>query len=128
MSKSIYDYFHDSENLELIERLKELGVNTLFKGKQIIHSEDFSSKKFVITGTISIMSRNLLEDEIIARGGSVSSSVSKKTDVVIVGDNPGSKFEKAKELGITIWNEDELKFKLWFSYLFLNKFMLDLLW
>ena len=52
------------------------------------------------------MSRNLLEDEIIARGGSVSSSVSKKTDVVIVGDNPGSKFEKAKELGITIWNED----------------------
>ena len=101
-----------SENLELIERLKELGVNTLFKGKQIIHSEDFSSKKFVITGTISIMSRNLLEDEIIARGASVSSSVSKKTDVVIVGDNPGSKFEKAKELGITIWNEDELKFKL----------------
>lgn len=112
MSKSIYDYFHDSDNLELIESLKELGVNTLFKGKQIIHSEDFSSKKFVITGTISIMSRNLLEDEIIARGGSVSSSVSKKTDVVIVGDNPGSKFEKAKELGITIWNEDELKFKL----------------
>lgn len=112
MAKSIYDYFHEDHNLQLISRLKKHGLHMGYIGKQIVHNENFSNKKFVITGTISIMPREKLKEEIIVRGGISVESVSKKTDVVIVGENPGSKYDKAKELGITIWNEEQLQEKL----------------
>lgn len=108
MARSIIKFFQDPENKELINKLKEIGVNTNYTGKEIIKDINFLDKKFVITGTISVMPREKIKEEIIIRGGTVSESVSKKTDVVIVGENPGSKYEKAKSLGIKIWNEEEL--------------------
>ena len=102
-------YFENEENLKLIDELKMRNVNMEYHGKQVVKDESFSDKKFVITGTISIMTRDKLKEEITTRGGLVIDSVSKKIDVVIVGDSPGSKYDKAKTLGITIWNEETLK-------------------
>lgn len=73
---------------------------------------NFSDKKFVMTGTISFITRDALKELITSLGGKFSDSVSKNTDVVIVGDNPGSKYDKALKLGVEIWNEEELKEKL----------------
>ena len=128
LANNIYNYFHEDKNIELINNLKELGINMEYKGEKIINNDLISNKKFVITGTISFMTRDeikaLLEkydgttvdysrDEaksiIENLGGNCSGSVSKKTDVVIVGDSPGSKYEKALKLGIEIWDEDKLK-------------------
>lgn len=109
MAKSIREYFTNIDNLNLINRLKELGINMNYLGKSIIHDDNFSNKKFVITGTISFSSRDKIKESILLKGGKVIESVSSKTDVVIVGDSPGSKYDKALELGITIWNEDKLK-------------------
>lgn len=112
MTKSIVEYFNDSNNIELINKLKEHNLNMKYLGKQIKKQDDFADKKFVITGTISIMPRDRLKEEIIIRGGKTIDSVSKNTDVVILGQNPGSKYDKAKELEITIWDEEELKKRL----------------
>lgn len=108
MAKSIIEYFSNPENITLIKKLKELGLNMTYLGKELKEDTNFLNKKFVITGTISVMPRDTLKEEIALRGGDVSMSVSKKTDVVIVGDSPGSKYEKAKSLGIEIWNEEKL--------------------
>lgn len=108
MAKSILDYFSKDENIKLIERLKELGLNMEYLGKELKEDENFLNKKFVITGTISVMPRDQIKEEITLRGGNTVQSVSKNTDVVIVGENPGSKYEKAKKLDIEIWNEEKL--------------------
>ena len=108
MAESIKEYFSIPANIELIEKLKKLDLNMTYLGKQIIKDDNFNDKKFVITGTISIMPRDRLKEEIMLKGGKVIDSVSKKTDVVIVGTSPGSKYDKAIELGINIWNEEEL--------------------
>ena len=112
MGKSIKEYFDNEENLKMINTLKDYGVNMKYLGKQIILDEDFADKKFVITGTISFASRDKIKEEILTKGGNISESVSKKTNIVICGENPGSKYEKAKELGIEIWDEEELKKRL----------------
>lgn len=109
MGKSIRDYFDDENNLLMINKLKEHGVNMIYNGKKIVKDTMFADKKFVITGTISFMNRDKIKEEIITRGGNVIESVSKNTDIVIVGDNPGSKYDKAKKLNILIWNEEDLK-------------------
>ena len=67
---------------------------------------------FVLTGSLTLFTRDEAEEKIESLGGKTSGSVSKKTSVVIVGENAGSKYEKAKELGITIWTEEEFKEKL----------------
>ncbi len=108
MAKSIVEYFNDEEHLKIIDKLKSEGVNMTYLGKEIKEDENFALKKFVITGTISVMPRDEIKEEILLRGGDVIDSVSKNTDVLIVGDNPGSKYEKALRLGIEIWNEEEL--------------------
>lgn len=109
MAKSIIEYFNNPQNLKLIDTLKSFGVNMEFLGKKIVNDENFAGKKFVITGTITFMSRDKIKDEITSRGGITIDSVSKKTSVVVVGDNPGSKYEKAKKLEIEIWDEEKLK-------------------
>ena len=109
MAKSIYDYFKDERNINMINELKAFNVNMEYKGIKIEHDDNFSNKKFVITGTIMLMPRDKIKEEITLRGGINVDSVSKKTDIVIVGENPGSKYEKAKELNITIWDEETLK-------------------
>lgn len=108
MAESILEYFNNIDNLNIIDKLKMHGVNMNYFGKELKNDINFTDKKFVITGTISTMSRDKIKEEILLRGGVCSESVSKKTDVVIVGEAPGSKHDKAKELGIEIWDEEKL--------------------
>lgn len=109
LSVNIFNYFHDEKNLLLIDKLKELGLNMNYLGEEIKENNYFTNKRFVITGTISFMGRDEIEHVIESFGGKCSSSVSKKTDAVIVGDSPGSKETKARELNIPIWDENYLK-------------------
>ena len=80
-----------------------------YKGEKTLNNTLISNKKFVITGTISFMSRDEIKALLEKYDGTAVDSVSKKTDVVIVGDSPGSKYDKALKLGIEIWSEDKLK-------------------
>lgn len=107
LANNIYEYF--KKNQDLIYHLKMIGINTNYLGKIKKTNINITGKKFVMTGSISFMSRDDIKSLIEEYGGTFSDSVSKKTDVVIVGDNPGSKFDKAKELDITIWNEEMFK-------------------
>lgn len=109
LAQNIVNYFANPDNISLINTLEDLGVNMKYMGTQVKQNENFTDKKFVITGTISFMSRDEIKALIESYGGKSIDSVSKKTDVVIVGDAPGSKYDKAKELGITIWDENQLK-------------------
>ena len=108
LAQNIYDYFQDEKNQKLIEELKDLGLNMEFLGEALKESALISGKRFVVTGTISFMGRDEIERIIENYGGQASSSVSKKTDVVIVGEKAGSKETKARELGIPIWDEEQL--------------------
>lgn len=109
LAQNIVNYFANPDSIALINTLEDLGVNMKYMGTQVKQNENFTDKKFVITGTISFMSRDEIKALIESYGGKSIDSVSKKTDVVIVGDAPGSKYDKAKDLGITIWDEDEFK-------------------
>ena len=109
LAQNLYDYFHDLENIALIEELKRIGINMNYLGENERHHDLISGKRFVLTGTLSFTDRDSLSNLLISYGGSTSSSVSKKTDVVIVGENPGSKYDKAKELNIEIWDEEKIK-------------------
>ena len=109
LATNIYDYFKDEKNIELINNLKEIGINMEYKGEKTLNNQLISNKKFVITGTISFMSRDEIKALLEKYDGTAVDSVSKKTDVVIVGDSPGSKYDKALKLGIEIWNEEKLK-------------------
>ena len=108
IAKSIYEYFKEEKNIELINKLKELNLNMNYLGEKIIEKEAFKDKTFVVTGTLTNYTRDEIKHIIEINGGKTSESVSKKTSVVIVGDNPGSKYDKAVSLGITIWHEEEL--------------------
>lgn len=109
LAKNLFDYFHDSSNIELIEQLRTLGVNMEFLGEVEKYHASFTGKRFVLTGALSFMDRDQLSAIIESYGGMTSSSVSKNTDVVIVGDKPGSKYDKAVALGIEVWNEEQIK-------------------
>lgn len=109
LAKNIVNYFANPLNIELINKLEDIGVNMNFFGNSVKEDVNFTNKRFVITGTISFMSRDEIKALIESYGGKAIDSVSKKTDVVIVGESPGSKYDKAKELGIEIW--DETKFQ-----------------
>ena len=109
IAESVYNYFKNQDNLRIINELKKHNVNMEFIGNKIIKNDNFLDKTFVLTGTLSDFSREEASELIIARGGKVTNSVTKKTNVVLVGENPGSKYDKAKNLNITIWNEDEFK-------------------
>ena len=108
IAKSILEFFHDEKILEGIDNLLREGVNPYFEEVQIEESI-FTGKTVVITGTIEGLSRNEIKDIVERKGGKVSGSVSKKTDYVIVGEDAGSKYDKAIELGIRIIEEEELK-------------------
>ncbi|MBR1413825.1 MAG: NAD-dependent DNA ligase LigA [Bacilli bacterium] len=108
IAKSLRDYFDNEDNIKVINKLKEIGVNMTYLGAAEKYNENITNKKFVITGSISAMSRDEIEKIIDNYGGHASSSVTKSTDVVIVGDKPGSKYDKAVELKKEIWNEEKL--------------------
>ena len=107
LAKNIYDYFKCNRNL--IDKLKMLDINMKYLGIKKKTNESITNKKFVMTGTISFMGRDDIKKVIEEYSGTFSESVSKKTDVVIVGENPGSKYDKAKQLGITIWDEQKFE-------------------
>lgn len=106
IAESVYNYFNDINNIDLINRLKEHNVNMKYLG-HISNDGMFANKTFVLTGSLTSLTRDDAKEKIESLGGNVTGSVSKKTNVVVVGDNPGNKYDKAKELGITIWTEEE---------------------
>ena len=103
VAESIFSYFNDEKNIKLIDKI-------LLNGVEIIYEERDDKLKgitFVLTGTLLEISRDKAKEEIIKLGGDVSSSVSINTSYLVVGENPGSKYEKAKKLGVKIINEKE---------------------
>ena len=108
IAKSIIDYFNDEDNKNMIDRLKKYGINMDYtSGEEVVADENFNGKTFVLTGTLNQITRDKASEIIENKGGKVTSSVTKKTSVVVVGDNPGSKYDKAVNLNIEIWNEEK---------------------
>lgn len=112
MADSVVTYFELEEAMELIEELKEAGVNTLYTGPKKVAVENldhfFAGKTIVLTGKLEQLSRNEAKEKIESLGGNVAGSVSKKTDLVIAGLDAGSKLAKAEQLGIEVWDEERL--------------------
>ena len=104
-------YMSDEENIKLIYELKELGLNTEYDMGEI-KENSFTNKKCVLTGTLASMGRTEAKKIIEGFGGVLVDSVSKKTDILILGENPGSKYDKAKALGIYIMEEPEFLEKI----------------
>ena len=108
MAQSIHAWFADPEHHELINQLREHGLN--FQSARTATSDsDLAGKTFVLTGTLPTLTRSEATELIEKAGGRTSSSVSKKTDYVIAGEANGSKYDKAIKLGITILDENGLK-------------------
>jgi DNA ligase (NAD+) len=112
VAQSIADFFAEAHNREVIEQLRASGVRwDEHEGKSLLTgtAAPLSGKTFVLTGTLPTMSREEAKEKIEALGGKVSGSVSKKTDYVVVGTDPGSKYDKAVSLGITLLDEAGLQ-------------------
>ena len=107
VGESIVFFFHQPENLELIKRLKEAGLNFYSKETGKGTEKTLSGKTFVLTGKLSNFTREEAKELIENLGGTVISSVSSKTNYVISGESPGSKLQRAQRLGITILDEKE---------------------
>lgn len=107
IAKSVYEYFRREETVELIDSLKSVNVNMTYLNESKKENEKFKEKTFVLTGTLEKIKREKACEIIENLGGKTTSSVTKKTSVVIVGDSPGSKYEKAKKLNIEIWDEEK---------------------
>ena len=106
---SVYDFFHDADSKSLVEAILKNGVIVLDEPKKTAESinTSFAGKTFVVTGTLASMARKEAEDLIEHLGGKATGSVSKKTNFVLAGESPGSKLERARELGITVLTEEE---------------------
>jgi len=104
VSQSIFEYFRNKSNLGFMDKLFENGVNAYHEKAK---SKKLTGKSFVLTGTLSFMSREDAKKKIIENGGTVASSVSSNTSYVVAGDKPGSKYNDAKKLGIKILSEQE---------------------
>lgn len=105
VGESIRGWFNDEKNMRLISKFEKTGIH--LENKESAGRRIFSGKSFVLTGTLRSMSRDEAKEKIRARGGDISESVSKKTGYVVVGEEPGSKFEKAKRLDVKIVDEKE---------------------
>ena len=112
IAKSVVEFFSDPTHRAIVEELIDLGLNTTYLGQEVVENEEFSGKSFVLTGSLTMFTREEAKEKIESMGGRTVDSVSKKTSVVIVGEKPGSKYEKALKLGIPIWTEEEFKDKL----------------
>ncbi len=107
-SRAIVEFFSNHDNLDILSRLEQAGVNFESAGGQNAADGNLSGLTFVLTGTLPSMSRPQMEELVKKHGGKVSGSVSKNTDYVIAGENAGSKMTKAQQLGVKILSEDEL--------------------
>jgi DNA ligase (NAD+) len=110
VAQSVRDWFDDEGNVALCERLREAGVRTeLASGALAADDEAFAGKQFVLTGRLETLTRDEARAAIESRGGRVTSTVSKKTDYVVAGEEAGSKLDKARSLGLEVIDEGELK-------------------
>lgn len=108
-AQSIVDYFKNEKNLEMIKTLKDLGINPQVVDKKIVEDSVFSDKTVVITGSFENYDRKSLTAMLSRLGAKVTSSVSSKTDIVVYGENAGSKYTKALDLNINTMSETQLK-------------------
>ncbi len=106
---SVFNFYRNPKNIEVVERLKAAGVKTELDGDSTIANENFNGKTFVLTGKLEQFTRDDAAKLIEDRGGRVSSSVSKKTDYVVAGSDAGSKLTKAESLGVRVLSEDEFQ-------------------
>ena len=109
IARSVYDYFHNSKNLEMIQKLRDYGLNMEYTSSKTKEETVFTLKTVVLTGALTKYTREEASAIIENMGGKTSSSVSKKTDYVLYGDNAGSKLTKAQALGIKLITEDEFE-------------------
>ena len=107
-ANAIYNYFHDEHNIEIINKLKIMGINTKYLGNTNISTNSyFFNKKVVLTGSLTNFTRTQASEILENYGAKVSGSVSKATDLVIAGENAGSKLDKAKQFNVKIISEEE---------------------
>ena len=104
VAESIYSWFHDNYNLTFLEKLNKVGIQVEIPKFQITGLK-LQGKLFVFTGEMEHMSRGEAKEKVRALGGDISESVSKKTRYVVAGEHPGSKYDKAKKLGVDIIDE-----------------------
>ena len=116
MADSVVTFFEQPEVQELINDLKSFGVNLSYKGPKPLNPEEsdsfFAGKTVVLTGKLEVFTRNEAKEKLEALGAKVAGSVSKKTDLVIAGEDAGSKLAKAEQLGIEVWDEEKLAAEL----------------
>jgi DNA ligase (NAD+) len=108
VAESIVEFFSESANRKLVKKLRDAGVRPTAE-KREVKSQKLAGKSFVFTGGLANRSREDAGELVQQHGGKVSGSVSKKTDYVVVGADPGSKYDKAKELGVTVLTEGEFE-------------------
>ena len=108
-AESIYEFFHQEQTIDLINKLEQAGVNMESHEDIEEHDDRFAGKTFVLTGTLEKYSRDEASEIIEKFGGKTSSSVSKKTAYVLAGEEAGSKLTKAQDLGVTIISEQEFE-------------------
>ncbi|NLE07322.1 MAG: NAD-dependent DNA ligase LigA [Parcubacteria group bacterium] len=110
VARSIVDWFKNKENTKLLSKLlQQIKIEQPTISNQQAVKNRLKGKIFVLTGTLKTMDRDEAKEKIRALGGGVSSSVSKETDYVVVGENPGSKYDNALKLGVKMLNEDQFK-------------------
>jgi DNA ligase (NAD+) len=102
------EFFSEAANRQLIKKLNKLDVHPTAE-KRVVKSQKLAGKSLVFTGGLANRSREQAGEIVQQHGGKVSGSVSKKTDYVVVGTDPGSKYDKAKELGVAILTEQEFE-------------------
>ena len=107
IAATVTGFFEEEKNLFMLEKLLKGGIK--FEKAPVDSGERLAGKVFVLTGTLNSMTRSETKELIEGEGGKVSGSVSRKTDYIVAGAEPGSKLEKARELGISVLNEEELK-------------------
>ncbi|NGS99850.1 NAD-dependent DNA ligase LigA [Clostridium perfringens] len=108
VARSIIEFFKEERTLKVINELLSLGVNPHYEKKEVLENP-FMGKTVVVTGTLENYSRTSIKEKLESLGAKVSGSVSKKTDFVIAGEAAGSKYDKAKSLGVTILSEEEFE-------------------
>lgn len=107
VAESIYEWFHDAHNAELVRKFDKGGVEIVMQKNTAKKNAAFMGKTFVLTGTFMGMTRDEAKEKVRNAGGDIAESVSKQTSFVIAGENPGSKLKKAKELGVPVLSESD---------------------
>ncbi len=104
IAESLFKFFHEPHNLKILRKLEQAGVQPVVERRTT--SSELDGKTFVFTGGLKNFSREKAKEMVESLGGTATSSVSKKTDYVVAGEDPGSKYEKAKKLGVAILDEE----------------------